>query len=90
MWRIDHDRRNVERKNIHDRARTIRYLIVNTDHDFDGLGQIGYELVTVDQGKAYFKRLLTGTKEYKQLAENIAKEILDTPIDILGTTSEGS
>ncbi|MHC4489950.1 MAG: hypothetical protein ACYSW7_12400 [Planctomycetota bacterium] len=63
---------------------------MNTDHDFDGLGQIGYELVTVDQGKAYFKRLLTGTKEYKQLAENIAKEILDTPIDILGTTSEGS
>lgn len=33
------------------------YLIVNAgEHDFDGLGQIGSELVAVDQGIAYFKR----------------------------------
>jgi hypothetical protein len=40
------------------------HLVVNADeHNFNSLGQIGYELVAVDQGKAYFKRPLTNANK---------------------------
>jgi hypothetical protein len=55
-------------------------------HNFDSLGEIGYELVTVDQGTAYFKRPVGNEKKWEQFAKAVAKEILDAPIDTSKTT----
>lgn len=32
------------------------YVIIDKSHDFKGLGEIGYELVAIDEKRAYFKR----------------------------------
>jgi len=56
------------------------YLILNIDeHDFNNLGKIGYELVAVDQGKAYFKRPLINIS-YEKLVKDIINGFLDTPL----------
>jgi hypothetical protein len=42
-------------------------------HNFDSLGEIGYELVTVDQGTAYFKRPVGNEKNGSNLQKLLLK-----------------